>query len=104
MIWINQLRLTACFIQGLRAPNECNSGQGTPHYGSVLIDARVNRCWSLRGRGVSPPFNPRLGAGVWINSAYLSPVFLGVLFRAATPGQSVTRHSLSSRLDFMSLP
>jgi hypothetical protein len=83
-------RCDTCFIQGLRAPNEFHSAQGPPHYGSVLFDARVTRCWSLRGRRVSPSVNPRLGAGAWINSGYLSAVFLGMLFRPPTPGQPIT--------------
>jgi hypothetical protein len=88
------------FTQGLRAHNECRRGQGPPHYGSARFDARVTRCWSIRGRLVSPSVNPRLGARAWINSGYLPAVFLGELLRPPTRSQPVTWHSVSSGLDF----
>jgi hypothetical protein len=87
------------FIQGLRAPNECHSGQGPPHYGSAPFDARVTRCWSLRCRRVSSSVNPRLGARAWINSGYLSAVFLGVLLRPPTPGQPLSNYNRSHLRD-----
>src|SRR5277367_1480574 len=93
----------AIFIQGLRAPNECHLSQGPSHYGSASFDARVTRCWSLRGRRVSPSAYPRLGSRAWINSGYLSAVLLGVLLGPPTPGQPVTRQYVSAGLDSTNL-